>query len=59
MGSVVATCCGQRHNPNDVSLEDSDLDTVDRTKETSLKVWSMPFPDPIAEAEDNGSKLVE
>lgn len=55
MGTVVATCSGQRpYNQDD---EDTDSRKSGNWGENSLKVWSMPFladdegvPDPSAES---------
>lgn len=43
MGSVVATCSGQRHFvSNDSSDEDIPAKNTEQA-DNSLKVWSMPF----------------
>ncbi|KAJ5690780.1 hypothetical protein N7462_005172 [Penicillium macrosclerotiorum] len=44
MGSVVATCSGQRHFVTDDSLDDhnNDRNAINQA-DNSLKVWSMPF----------------
>ncbi|XHG04223.1 hypothetical protein AWENTII_007501 [Aspergillus wentii] len=45
MGSVAATCSGQRHNLEDVAHGDqTDLLSASNI-DNSLKVWSMPFLD--------------
>jgi hypothetical protein len=44
MGSVVATCSGQRHFANDDQDQTVEADN-------SLKVWSMPFLHPSVDAE--------
>lgn len=44
MGTVAATCSGQKHHADDDFDEDkSELTPV--THDTTLKVWSMPFLD--------------
>jgi hypothetical protein len=51
MGSVAATCSGQRHFVSD-DLPDEEV-SAKNTKQTdnSLKVWSMPFL--LSETEKN------
>ncbi|KAJ5770133.1 uncharacterized protein N7511_002184 [Penicillium nucicola] len=54
MGSVVATCSGQRHYDQDDSSDDSSADEDGsvmsaRKVDNSLKVWSMPFLRPDLE----------
>ncbi|KAJ5894799.1 hypothetical protein N7495_006490 [Penicillium taxi] len=41
MGSVLATCSGQRHHPSDDLL--SETAPLPRRVDNSLKVWSMPY----------------
>lgn len=42
MGTVAATCSGQRHYPVDVSDDKNDsISTME--VDNSLRVWSMPF----------------
>lgn len=44
MGSVVATCSGQRHYDHDYCSDDEDSPVTNaRNVDNSLKVWSMPF----------------
>lgn len=43
MGSVAATCSGQRHFISD-DLSDEDISAKNmKQADNSLKVWSMPF----------------
>lgn len=43
LGSVVATCCGQRPYPFGKLLDDrDDLREGDEPRESSVKVWDMP-----------------
>lgn len=44
MGTVVATCSGQKNHADDSSDEELDEHTP-VTHDTTLKVWSMPFLD--------------
>ena len=51
MGSVVATCSGQRHFASDDSSdEDISAESI-KQADNSLKVWSMPFL--LSETETN------
>lgn len=43
MGSVVATCSGQRHQDEEDNLGQSDQISGWERADNSLKVWSMPF----------------
>ncbi|OQE44422.1 hypothetical protein PENCOP_c002G08093 [Penicillium coprophilum] len=43
MGSVVATCSGQRHFVSDDSSDEDIPATNTKQADNSLKVWSMPF----------------
>ncbi|KAJ5102299.1 hypothetical protein NUU61_004521 [Penicillium alfredii] len=43
MGSVVATCSGQRHFANDDTPDDLDVHSGAGKADNTLKVWSMPF----------------
>ncbi|KAJ5506869.1 hypothetical protein N7453_005826 [Penicillium expansum] len=52
MGSVVATCSGQRHFVSDDS-SDEEIQMKDKQADNSLKVWSMPFL--LSETETNHS----
>jgi hypothetical protein len=50
MGSVVATCSGQRHYEDEDSSDGEDGPAVkDRRADNSLKIWSMPFLHPGSE----------
>lgn len=49
MGTVVATCSGQRQPVHD-DLQDDQPEKKDTEGENSLKVWSMPF---LAEEDAN------
>lgn len=42
MGTVAATCSGQRHNSDDVPSDDEEC-PAPPTSDNTLKVWSMPF----------------
>lgn len=50
MGTVVATCSGQRRPAHDDLLNDDQPENKDTEGENSLKVWSMPF---LAEEDAN------
>ena len=52
MGSVFATCSGQRHHGADDNPGASPSpDASNKVVDNSLKVWSMSFLEPISEAE--------
>lgn len=42
MGTVAATCSGQRHYPDDAS-DDKNSSSSTVEIDNTLKVWSMPF----------------
>ena len=44
MGTVAATCSGQKHHEDDDSNEDMSKLTP-TTHDTTVKIWSMPFLD--------------
>lgn len=43
MGTVAATCSGQRHYPDDGTSDDEGHPASVAKADNTLKVWSMPF----------------
>ena len=56
MGSVVATCSGQRHRDFENTVEQTERRQSSTNADNTLKIWSLPFLELGADDEGNNEK---